>query len=55
MPNSNIDETKYQVKELLGVDENEILAISAKSGEGVKKYFLKNYWKNTFSFKTKHK
>ena len=41
MPNSNIDETKYQVKELLGVDENEILAISAKSGEGVKNIFSK--------------
>ena len=41
MPNSNINETKSQVKELLGVDENEILAISAKSGEGVKSIFSK--------------
>ena len=41
MPNANINDTKSQVKELLGVDEDEILSISAKSGEGVNEIFSK--------------
>ena len=41
MKNSNIEETKTQVSELLGLDMSEILSISAKSGEGVKEVFSK--------------
>tara|TARA_B100000579_G_C22844198_1_gene863411 strand:- start:1407 stop:3212 length:1806 start_codon:yes stop_codon:yes gene_type:complete len=39
MNNSNVLETKDQVRELLGVDDSEILSISAKSGEGVDALF----------------
>jgi len=39
MKNSNISEAKLQVSELLGVDKNKILSISAKSGEGVEELF----------------
>ena len=39
MNNSNVPETKEQVRELLGVNDNEILSISAKSGEGVDALF----------------
>ncbi len=39
MKNSNIEETKLQVSELLGIDKNKILSISAKSGEGVENLF----------------
>tara|TARA_Y100001970_G_scaffold59721_1_gene76053 strand:+ start:3745 stop:5550 length:1806 start_codon:yes stop_codon:yes gene_type:complete len=39
MNNSNVPETKDQVRELLGVDDSEILSISAKSGEGVDALF----------------
>ena len=39
MKNSNIEDTKEQVSELLGVKGNKILSISAKSGEGVKALF----------------
>ena len=41
MKNSNIEETKIQVSELLGVDKKEIISISAKSGEGVNEIFSK--------------
>ena len=39
MKNSNILESKTQVCELLGVDKDNILSISAKSGEGVEEIF----------------
>jgi len=39
MNNSNVLEAKSQVCELLGVDDKEILSISAKSGEGVESLF----------------
>ena len=39
MTNSNVPETKSQVSELLGVDDEDILCISAKSGEGVEQLF----------------
>ena len=39
MNNSNVLETKSQDCELLGVDDKEILSISAKSGEGVENLF----------------
>ncbi|MBI45820.1 MAG: elongation factor 4 [Candidatus Marinimicrobia bacterium] len=39
MKNSNIEDTKEQVCELLGVEKNKILSISAKSGEGVEDVF----------------
>ena len=39
MNNSNVLEAKSQVCELLGVDDKEILSISAKSGEGVENLF----------------
>jgi len=39
MGNSNVSETKAQVCELLGVNKEDILSISAKSGEGVEKLF----------------
>ena len=39
MNNSNVLEAKYQVCELLGVDDKDILSISAKSGKGVDALF----------------
>ena len=39
MNNSNISETKSQVCELLGIDSQDILSISAKTGEGVEALF----------------
>ena len=39
MKNSNIKETKIQVSELLGIKGDDIMSISAKSGEGVKEIF----------------
>ena len=39
MKNSNVSETKIQVSELLGIDKDKILSISAKSGEGVENLF----------------
>ena len=39
MNNSNVSETKSQVCELLGIDSQDILSISAKTGEGVEALF----------------
>ena len=39
MNNSNVSEAKSQVCELLGVQDKDILSISAKSGEGVENLF----------------
>jgi len=39
MNNSNVSETKSQVCELLGIDSQDILSISAKTGEGVEELF----------------
>ena len=36
LPNANIDETALEIKDLLGVKEDEILLVSAKEGTGVK-------------------
>ncbi|PLV60275.1 translation elongation factor 4 [Thermotoga sp. KOL6] len=36
LPNANIEETMLEIKDLLGVDEKEILLVSAKEGTGVK-------------------
>ena len=36
LPNANIEETALQIIDLLGVDEDEILKVSAKEGTGVK-------------------
>ncbi len=36
LPNANIEETALQIMDLLGVDEDEILKVSAKEGTGVK-------------------
>jgi len=39
MKNANIEETKIQVSELLGISDEDILSISAKSGKGVSDLF----------------
>ena len=36
LPSANIEETSLQIMDLLGVDEDEILKVSAKEGTGVK-------------------
>ncbi len=36
LPSANIEETSIQIMDLLGVDEDEILKVSAKEGTGVK-------------------
>ncbi len=36
LPNANVEETALQIIDLLGVDEDEILKVSAKEGTGVK-------------------
>lgn len=36
LPNANVEETALEIRDLLGVGENEILLVSAKEGTGVK-------------------
>lgn len=37
LPNANVEEVKHELKEILGVEEDEILLTSAKEGTGIEK------------------